>query len=1505
VAVTCLLLLTMSWAPPALAATPPWWDCDWEHRRKLTFNNSAQAENLQNFPVLVILNTSRIDYSKTQDSGQDLRFLDADGSLLDYEIEKWDESGTSYVWVKVPQIDASSTTDHIWMYYGNPSAPAGQNPTGVWTNSFQAVWHLHSDVNDSTNNNHDATNYGSVTAAGVAADGQNFNGSSHYIDANFISNYGAGQDFTWEGWFKLNGVNNSDDIAGIEDRAAGAPSGLPEIRLSVRDDDSNGEAEMYNTWITPDTGTAYNGDVTITNPDDGTWHYAVLLRSGNSGRLYYDGTEVDNALVSTDALTFRTTLLIGAQWDTAAGGSAKRNWFKGDMDEVRLSTAARSAAWISATYKTIKDTFVSYGSQETQDCPPPQTISICGWEKRRKLTFGNSFSGSETLTDFPVLVVLNSSRIDYGKTQDAGQDLRFYDADGTTQLAHEIEKWNESGTSYVWVKVPQIDGGSTTDHIWMYYGNATAADGQNRTAVWSNGFQAVWHLHSDFNDSTANVHHGTNNGSVNATGVAADGQNFNGSSHYIDSNFSSNYGASQDFTWEGWFKVNGIGGSDDILGIEDRGAGDLSEIRLAVRENLTGAPNPIDAYDTWIRPDSGTSYAGTPSIAPANNTWHHAALLRDGGTARLYLNGSQVNTASVATNALNFPVTLLIGAQWDTDTGGGAKRNYFQGDLDEIRLSTAARSAGWIKATHVSITDTFITYGSEEPNGSEVGYFTPDAAAAGMNVPVTFVGNICAVPTVTTSSSDIVVGPSIVTDAAGAVVTANGRALSTVFFLKPEARPTTGITVSVDGKVLSQTFDIVIPTPDPNATSGTVTLSTRTDRGTTVLGGLTVGSGATLKISTSDIDGSTAGIQGYLPTVILVKGDANIAGTVDVNGQDGTNAGAGCTGGAGGSGGPGGGGGGGGAASGTCGSSGTPPAVDTVSTIKVEPQGSSSKTVSHTTSGSNRLMIIGVSINPDNDQYVTSVTYAGQALTKLAHAVISDDARAELWYRVAPATGTNDAVVTFNRGNEDGGVIGVMTFTGVDQTTPFGTHATATGDGTSASVNVSSATGQLVFGVFASEAEDLPTLTVGPGQTEYWNIRSDIHDGAFGGGSTEPGASTVTMSWSLSSADDWAIVAVPIKPAPGGATAATGGVGYSGGGGGGAKGAGSTGGAGGAGTGAVGSPASGTTGGAGGVALAGATGGGGAPADPGNNGGNGGGGGTGGPFGTGGAGAPGGGGNDGGAGGEGGGGGGAAASSPGGGGGGGLATAGTNAADSDDFGKGGLVNSNAQLVPIAGGSGGGGGGSDIDVSSIGGGGGGGGGALLIYATGSVTVSGTITTAGGNGGAGYGSGSGGGGAGSGGAILLQSGTVSASGTFTTAGGTGGTSSGSAAGGAGGTGRIRIDGQASGATVPGTAGSKFIGPVIDTIVDTTVKGRGDGGSTITVYVYDATGTKVDEKNTGASGSSGTVGTWSVSGVTFPSGTGFLAVKQTTGSGTVQVLGPGRATKGVHIINWREVY
>ncbi len=110
-----------------------WWDASWLERKKLPFKNADQTESLVDFPVLVVLKDNRIDYAKTLNAGEDLRFIDSDGStVLSHEIEEWNESGTSYVWVKVPQIDGSSTSDQIWMYYDNTLASDGQVVAGVW-----------------------------------------------------------------------------------------------------------------------------------------------------------------------------------------------------------------------------------------------------------------------------------------------------------------------------------------------------------------------------------------------------------------------------------------------------------------------------------------------------------------------------------------------------------------------------------------------------------------------------------------------------------------------------------------------------------------------------------------------------------------------------------------------------------------------------------------------------------------------------------------------------------------------------------------------------------------------------------------------------------------------------------------------------------------------------------------------------------------------------------------------------------------------------------------------------------------------------------------------------------------------------------------------------------------------------------------------------------------------------------------------------------------------------
>ncbi len=193
------------------------------------------------------------------------------------------------------------------------------------------------------------------------------------------------------------------------------------------------------------------------------------------------------------------------------------------------------------------------------------------------------------------------------------------------------------------------------------------------------------------------------------------------------------------------------------------------------------------------------------------------------------------------------------------------------------------------------------------------------------------------------------------------------------------------------------------------------------------------------------------------------------------------------------------------------------PEVDTVTT---DTSSSSPMTIEHTVSGTDRLLVVAISQGNLNSP-VASLTYGGTSLTALG-TESAGPPRIEMWYLLDPLVGTADVVVTFSGTPSDGAVVGVMTLTNVNQTTPLGPFVSKAGNGT-ASVDVTSAEGELVIDILAKDTPNSPA--VGSGQTKKW---SQAFNNAHGALSTRPGAETVTMAWW--SADDWAIGAVSVKP---------------------------------------------------------------------------------------------------------------------------------------------------------------------------------------------------------------------------------------------------------------------------------------------------------------------------------------------------------------------------------------
>lgn len=206
-------------------------------------------------------------------------------------------------------------------------------------------------------------------------------------------------------------------------------------------------------------------------------------------------------------------------------------------------------------------------------------------------------------------------------------------------------------------------------------------------------------------------------------------------------------------------------------------------------------------------------------------------------------------------------------------------------------------------------------------------------------------------------------------------------------------------------------------------------------------------------------------------------------------------------------------------------------AIDNSSSSAIKEDVSSITFTSHTIAGADRCLVVCVTwVNPAFETNVSGVTYGGVAMTSAGAAVSIDDgfsfSKSQIWRLINPADGPGDVVATFSDVGNYGNT-GAMSFTGVHQTIPLGTLATATGTSTGPSVAVSAATGDMVIDAMSSYGG--ATATAGASQTGFFSaVSASLHRGA---GSTEAGDTSVTMSWTLGSSQRWAISAIPVLAA--------------------------------------------------------------------------------------------------------------------------------------------------------------------------------------------------------------------------------------------------------------------------------------------------------------------------------------------------------------------------------------
>ena len=328
------------------------------------------------------------------------------------------------------------------------------------------------------------------------------------------------------------------------------------------------------------------------------------------------------------------------------------------------------------------------------------------WSRRIPLTI-NSAQVSAPLAQFPALVTLTSADLAANAQADAA-DIRFTASDGVTPLDHEIESWDSlSGALTAWVRVPAVASATDTT-IYLYYGANNADDQQSVHDVWNRGHEAVWHLAEDpsgpapqVDDSSPSNHDGLSSGSMTAgdqvVGLAGGAVDFDGSDDTLQVDSFDLSGATQ-LTMSAWVRLDASASDATIFAKAADASTQIFELAMA-----SGAsPRARLLLDSTIVEVS----AGAVSLG----AWHHVAATWDGTTFRLFVDGTELDSAP-ASGTLDADPTMPV-TVGNLIVGGSP----IDGALDEARIVRGARSASWVAAEYANqaLPGSFITAGAPE-----------------------------------------------------------------------------------------------------------------------------------------------------------------------------------------------------------------------------------------------------------------------------------------------------------------------------------------------------------------------------------------------------------------------------------------------------------------------------------------------------------------------------------------------------------------------------------------------------------------------------------------------------------------------------------------------------------------------------------------------------------------------------------------------------------------------
>ncbi len=649
---------------------------------------------LTDFPALLRLSTDIPDFSYDdfkQANGGDLAIVDEDGTCLAYEIDTWNTSGESLVWVKIPRL---TKWTKLTVYYGSDIS-SSVAPSAVWSD-YAAVWHCSEEsdnLSDSSGNNNSAVptkkdgNISKMIAHEGGAVGKsryNQDNCTYYSGRDYIgghvvpigweSQFSGGTAWTASGWFKAQQIVSWERLFSCKSEAGGTTGWRAEM------DDSSRKIFF---------GTQGSNGFRAECPNiaGSEWVNITFVMDGTHAACYTNGY----LSASSDSIP-------SVQWPAEGGFGLGGNptcteaGFFGWIDELRLKPSALAADEIAATYETVADrTFFTYSP--VREVNP---IDFSAFAKSITFTIGEAAPRVDT--NQVVLVRLSSSISGFAyedfTDQVSGSDMLFTDADGYP-LEHEIDTWNASGESLVWVRLPSCRPG---DIFRLYYGQQ-GYESTTSSSTWKD-YVGVWHFREESGiayDSTANRYDGTPSGTGVAhnigfedgvVGMARDngGQCVNNDNDKVGMSLTSTTSLElgTKFTVSGFFYIKGGGGWYRLV---SRRAGSSGGWGQELRWDDITTLNVYGASDGMA--------VKIPFVA---KEWLYLTLCYDNKTCTVYANGEFLTTATLARAPADNGNVIFFG----NDATGNEWS--LHGCYDEIRLMRGTPSAETIAADYATMT---------------------------------------------------------------------------------------------------------------------------------------------------------------------------------------------------------------------------------------------------------------------------------------------------------------------------------------------------------------------------------------------------------------------------------------------------------------------------------------------------------------------------------------------------------------------------------------------------------------------------------------------------------------------------------------------------------------------------------------------------------------------------------------------------------------------------------